>query len=119
MTKQQAIKQILQDADRTNKVLSSNEITILSLELIERHNQEQRKRNEFNVLSAKNSGSRVMKPITTLNALTMPVLRDLTVSSAAEFLGEEFWLSLDTMKEKLVAKRVFNEMRAKITRNMC
>lgn len=107
------------EAEKNNQVLSSHEIALIAQAKIDDYEQNQRRRNEYNVLSSKNAGSRVMKPITTLNALTQPVLRDLVVSSAAEFLGEEFWLSLNTMSEKLLATRVYNHMRERLTRGMC
>ncbi len=119
MNTKQAIAQIMSDADAKGVVLSSQEIAAKAAFLVEDARSAQRKRNEYNVLSSKNTGSRVMKPITTLNALTQPVLRDLVTLSCAEFLGEEFWMSLGSMSEKLVAKRVYNEIRGKLTRGMC
>ena len=119
MTKAQAIETAIRESDKADIPYSTNYISHRAEEIFSASKELNKRRNEYNVLSSRNSGSRVMRPITTLNSLTMPILRDLTVSSAAEFLGEEFWLSLNTMKEKLVAKRVFNEMRARITRGMC
>lgn len=118
MTKVQAIEQVIKESEKSNKTLSSLEIAFLAQERLDKEKETQRKRNEYNVLSAKNGGTRA-KVMTTLNQLTIPVLRDLTVSTASEFLGEEFWLSLNTMSEKLIAKRVFNEMRVRLTRGMC
>ena len=119
MNRTQAVRQVLKDADRTNKVLSTSEIRFLADKLCTESKQLSKKRNEYNVLSAKNAGSRVMRPITTLNQLTIPVLRDMSVSTASEFLGEELWLSLRNMNEKIVAVRVYNEIRARLTRGMC
>lgn len=118
MTKQQAIAQVMREADVKNLSLSSLEIAIQANFLVEDSAKALKRRNEYNVLSSKNAGSRVMRPITTLNALTMPVLRDLVTQSAGEFLGEEFWMSLQTVSQRLIAKRVFNEMRGKLTRGM-
>ena len=119
MTKKEAIERVCKDSETAGLVLSSQEIAAKAAFLLEDEVEIAKRRNEYNVLSSKNAGSREMKPITTLNALTMPVLRDLTCSSAAEFLGEELWLSLSSTAERLVAKRVFEYMRARLTRGMC
>lgn len=119
MTQKEAIASVLADADKRGVVLSSDKVKVLSLEMMERENSLKRKRNEYNVLSARNAGSRVMRPITTLNALTQPVLRDLVTMSCAEFLGEEYWMSLKTQSERLNTVRAFNTIRERITRGMC
>jgi hypothetical protein len=119
VTKTQAIDQICREADIAGVVLSSQEIVQKAGFLLEDSVSMNKRRNEFNVLSSRNSGSRQMRPITTLNALTMPVLRDLTCSSAAEFLGEEFWTGFTTSAERMAVKRTFEYMRARITRGMC
>ena len=118
MTTAQAIEQVIKDAERREEFISSLELRARAEALIEANKEFQRRSREFDSLSAKRVQT-TMKPITTLNALTAPVLRELVSSSAAEFLGEEFWLSLNSMSEKIVAKRVFNLMRERLTRGMC
>ena len=118
MTKTQAIEQVCKNAEDRGLILSSTEIAYRASLLLEDEAKIQRRRNEYNVLSSKNVGSLNMRPITTLNALTQPVLRELVCSSAAEFLGEEFWLSLSSTAERLAAKRTFDKLRDRITRGM-
>ena len=95
----EALKRLPIDADSRSIFEEANKI-------IEEHSSMVKRMNEFNSLSAK----RVKMQMSDLQS-NYQVIRLLLSSTIVEFLGEEFWLSLNTTKEKLIAKDVYEKIR--------
>ncbi len=113
MTKQQAIDHVISDCVRRGLTLSSYEIAEQANSLVTDSLILKKNLNSFNSLSAK----RVKMHMTTKQS-PIAVVRVMNSSTASEFLGEEFWLSLDSMRDKILVTRVYNIVRAKLTQRM-
>jgi len=113
MNKKQAIEQAMANLPLADSLSIMNEAArIIAL------SQENKRENAYcDSLSAKNQ-KLVMNPITTLNQLTIPIIREIQWSTASEFLGEEFWISLKTRNEKLIAAEVYNKIKLRMLRGM-
>lgn len=113
MTKAQAITQVMNEAERRNEVLSSFEIASYAIALIESSKVLRNKMNEYNSLSDRRMNTQAQGKESVYS-----VIRTMNVSTASEFLGEEFWMSLNSVSERVVVNRVYNSLRARLTKGM-
>lgn len=114
MTRKDAIAQVMAKMPDATSIEIMNE----AQRIIELANAARKSANQFNSLSSKNPGSLSMKPITTLNQLTLPVIREIQWSTASEFLGFEYWESLEDMKSKILVAQVYNMIKERLLRGM-
>lgn len=113
MTKTEAILEIERVAQSNGEILSSVELSQRALALLNRMDSLVKRANEYNSLSAKRVSS-------TMKGKESPyqVIQSMNVSTVSEFLGEEFWMSLNSSSEKLVAVRIYNMIRERLTRGV-
>jgi hypothetical protein len=114
MTKKDAIAQAMNQLPLADSLTIMNE----AQRILDSARALKNKADEFNALSAKRVGSLNMRPITTLNQLTLPVIREIQWSTASEFLGFEYWESLPNMQAKLIAAQVYNMIKERMLRGM-
>lgn len=113
MTKAQAINEVMKQTEKDGVILSSREIVAKATELIEKNNEVIRHANEYNSLAGARVKTRMSGALSPIQ-----VVQVLNSSTCAEFVGEEFWMGLNSVSERVVAVRVYNMIRAKLTTRM-
>jgi hypothetical protein len=108
MNKTTAIQQVLTEAERANEFISSSEVVKRSLQKID----------EANALIQKMKSYDAALPLSEMKypLSNYSVIRALKSNTIVEFLGEEFWLSLNSYKERDCAARVYKMIRERFER---
>ena len=106
MNKSTALQQVLNEAERANEFLSSQEVVKRALQRINESNDLIKRMKEYDSLS-----SDMIKKDMTYPQSSYKVIRKMKSSTIVEFLGEEFWLGLNGYKERDVAIEVYKRIR--------
>jgi poly-D-alanine transfer protein DltD len=112
MTKDMAFKLALDSLmDGGSEEWDMNKVRALQAHILEKHEKMQKGMNEFDSLSNKNVQTRMKN---NLRHSTSKGMMDLMTLSCAEFMGEEYWLSLNNSAERDAVKRMYQRVRERL-----
>jgi len=118
MNQANAIEKVISDANSKGEFLATKEVIARASLLLESFNTQLKSIKGYDSLGSKNAGPRRMKAINALPESIACVIREIAWCNAAEFLGDEFWLSLPNRESKLIAATVYNTLKGKILNRM-
>lgn len=113
MTKQMAFKLALDSILDSHEDYTMDQVRALQDHILSKHEDMLKGMNGFNTLSsARNSGTHGMR--NNLRHSTSKGMMDLMTLSCAEFMGPEFWLSLNNAAERDAVKRMYQRVRERL-----